>query len=292
MLFVRYDGGMNNETYDDLHPLDIPYMGAGIDVPDTYELYLHVPGVSEMVRIHHVTSDTHIGHRNIAKYTGRPYVNDENTDDMDADLVRLWNEVVAPGENVLHLGDAALGQISESIKWYGKMNGNKFLVPGNHDYISSVSTQSRRERYAEVYAGYFTVLPETVTVIANKGKQKRTMRACHYPSIADPREGGKYQSLRPPAGDGVPLIHGHTHYKEVLNPMAPYEFHAGIDAHGLKPVSAYAISEWAFSLPAPEDGILNEVWGLTPMGPEIRDELLKMARQEGLIERPRFDWKG
>lgn len=211
-----------------------------------YELYLRAG--ETLVPIDYVTSDTHVGHKNIAKYTGRPYDNEENTQAMDADLVRIWNEIIAPDANVLHLGDAALGQIVESVKWYGLMNGTKFLVPGNHDYVSSVSTASRRERYAPVYEEYFNVLDEMVMLVARRGSEERYVRACHYPTIEDPREGGKYQSKRPPVGDGIPLVHGHTHYSEVFNPAAPLEFHAGVDAHDLKPVAASVIAEWAFSV--------------------------------------------
>lgn len=207
-------------------------------------LYLVSP-TGELVQIHHVTSDTHVGHRNIAKYTGRPYPYAEDTSAMDADLTRLWNESVMPEENVLHLGDAALGQITESVKWYGKMNGRKFLVPGNHDYISSVSSKSRQERYAEVYAEFFTVLPELVELTAVYGGRSVMMRACHYPTAATVWENDKYDSLRPPAGDGVPLVHGHTHHKDVFNPDVPFEFHAGADAQGLKPVRADVIAQWA-----------------------------------------------
>lgn len=213
----------------------------------TYELFLR--SGDDLIPVDFVTSDTHIGHKNIAKYTGRPYDNEESTRDMDADMVRIWNEVVGSEDTVLHLGDAALGQIVESVKWYGMMNGTKLLVPGNHDYVSSVCTASRRERYASVYAEYFTVLEEMVMLVARSGSEERDLRACHYPTLEDPREGGKYQSKRPPVGDGIPLVHGHTHYSEVFTVSSPLEFHAGVDAHGLKPVSASVIAEWVFSLP-------------------------------------------
>lgn len=201
---------------------------------------------SETIEITHVTSDTHIGHRNIAKYTGRPYLNEGSTVAMDADLIRRWNEVVPEDGVVLHLGDAALGQITESVKWYGSAHGRKLLVPGNHDYISTLFSGQRRETYAPVYAEFFTVLPEMITLTAVRGEEKVVIRASHYPTEADHRERNKLSHLRPPKGD-MKLIHGHTHYKEWENPDFPLEFHVGVDAHNLAPVTTERIVDWVFA---------------------------------------------
>lgn len=200
----------------------------------------------EIVEITHLTSDTHIGHRNIAKYTGRPYSNEESTVLMDADLIQKWNEVVPTDGTVLHLGDAALGQITESVKWYGSAHGRKFLIPGNHDYISSIFNQTRRDTYTPVYEEFFTVLPEMVTLTAVRGDERVVIRASHYPTVADHREREKLSNLRPPQ-DGMKLIHGHTHYKQWHNPDYPLEFHVGVDAHNLAPITAERIVDWVFA---------------------------------------------
>lgn len=202
--------------------------------------------LGETVEITHVTSDTHIGHRNIAKYTGRPYANDESTYDMDSDLIGKWNEVVPEDGVVLHLGDAALGQMTESVKWYGLAHGRKFLVPGNHDYVSSLFPEKRQETYAPVYAEFFTVMPEEIMLTAVRGDERVAVRASHYPTEADHRERAKLSHLRPPK-DGLKLIHGHTHYKQWDNPEFPLEFHVGVDAHDFTPVSAERIVDWVFS---------------------------------------------
>lgn len=221
--------------------------------------YIHPDGTEQ--EIHHVTSDTHIGHRNIAKYVDRPYDNEDSTDAMDADLTRLWNEVVEPGQTVLHLGDAALGQIVNTIQWYGKMNGTKLLVPGNHDYISSHSSVSRQERYADVYAEYFTVLPEIIDLVVRSGDVEKRLRASHYPykNVNENAHGdNRYDKIRPKY-DGFPLVHGHTHSTRTFQ-KTPFiqgcdvyilpspEFHVGVEAHHLMPVSADVIGRWVFSL--------------------------------------------
>ena len=50
------------------------------------------------------TSDTHFDHKNIIKYCNRPF---KDIDEMNAELERRWNAVVAPGDRVFHLGDFA-----------------------------------------------------------------------------------------------------------------------------------------------------------------------------------------
>lgn len=108
-------------------------------------------------RVDFVTSDTHFSHARISELAGRPF---STVDEMDAELIRRWNELVAPDAVVLHLGDLALGPIEESIRLTSRLHGRRFLVPGNHDRVSP-ATQSRRaiERFAPLYkAAGWTIL--------------------------------------------------------------------------------------------------------------------------------------
>ena len=49
-----------------------------------------------------VTADHHWGHANILGYCDRPF---DNVEEMDAEMVRRWNEVVGSDDEVFHLGD-------------------------------------------------------------------------------------------------------------------------------------------------------------------------------------------
>lgn len=79
-----------------------------------------------------IISDTHFGHSNIVKYCGRPIEHNQI-------MLRNWRNEIAPGDQVLHLGDLAV--------WYGEtekmwsrtaaaLPGNKFMLRGNHDNLT------------------------------------------------------------------------------------------------------------------------------------------------------------
>lgn len=74
-------------------------------------------------------SDTHFGHANIIEYSGRPF---QNAAEMDACMVAKWNERIAPGDHVYHLGDVAM-TVANLRRVMPLLHGKKRLVRGNHD---------------------------------------------------------------------------------------------------------------------------------------------------------------
>lgn len=75
-------------------------------------------------------SDLHIGHDNILKYDNRPF---KNTDEMEDEIVRRWNNVVSAGDIVYVLGDMCWKVERKWIDFVGRLNGNIVLIKGNHD---------------------------------------------------------------------------------------------------------------------------------------------------------------
>jgi calcineurin-like phosphoesterase family protein len=76
-------------------------------------------------------ADTHFGHANIIKHSGRPF---DSVEEMDACLIENWNAVVRPGDVVWHLGDFAHRADEKRMQAiFGKLNGSKHLLWGNHD---------------------------------------------------------------------------------------------------------------------------------------------------------------
>lgn len=74
-------------------------------------------------------SDEHYGHTNIIKFCNRPF---KDADEMREVLIKRHNSVVAPNDEVYHLGDVSFGKDVE--QYISKLNGSHHLILGNHDH--------------------------------------------------------------------------------------------------------------------------------------------------------------
>src|SRR5687768_13839820 len=82
------------------------------------------------------TSDTHFNHARIIELSNRPFKANKKQsaiEVMNEELIRRWNEVVAPEDKVYHLKDFGLGQMEDTLNIISRLNGTKTLVTGNHD---------------------------------------------------------------------------------------------------------------------------------------------------------------
>lgn len=85
-------------------------------------------------------ADTHFNDERILHYENRPF---KNVEEMNAVLVKRWNEHVGQNDTVYLLGD--IGDES----FIKDLNGRKLLVKGNHD--TSENEHYRRSGFEEVY---------------------------------------------------------------------------------------------------------------------------------------------
>ena len=159
------------------------------------------------------TADTHFGHGGALGLYRRPFA---TVAAMDAEMERLWNETVAPGDEVWHLGDVAVGPrnpapalaFADALgQRLSRLHGRKHLVTGNNDPASVRDWPgwASVQAYAEVEAdGTRLVL-------------------CHY-------------ALRSwnGMGRGAVNLHGHSHGR--LSPMTR-QHDVGVDARGFRPVT-------------------------------------------------------
>lgn len=209
-------------------------------------------------QVDYITSDTHFSHARISALAARPF---GSVADMDAELIRRWNQTVAPADVVLHLGDVALGPITESLPLTSQLNGRRLLVPGNHDRISP-ATQSRRAiaRFAPLYeqAGW-TILPE----IIQGSRRGARILASPYPYSGDTQDADRHTSHRP-VDRGIPLLHGHTHDRD--NGPVGHQFHVGIDAFGYAPIPFTLVDAWLDDLRREEEEIAAIVRERAAMG--------------------------
>lgn len=75
-------------------------------------------------------ADWHYGHSNIIAFDGRPF---KTLQEMNEVLVARWNDVVEPADIVYVLGDMFWCKFDVAIPVLDKLNGQKFLIKGNHD---------------------------------------------------------------------------------------------------------------------------------------------------------------
>lgn len=76
------------------------------------------------------TADNHFGHKNVIKFSNRPFANIETMDDA---MIRNWNSKVPKDGIVYHLGDFSFYKQDYS-KWIlSQLNGRIILIKGNHD---------------------------------------------------------------------------------------------------------------------------------------------------------------
>lgn len=184
-------------------------------------------------------SDLYFWHANILKYNpNRPY---SNVQDMNEGLIYNWNSVVKSEDKVYCLGDVSFN--FRSIELYShRLNGKKFLCPGNHDFVHSYNKKSRNEEkrleWIKKYEEYgWTILEERTTLdIEGVG----VVNICHMPyaSAKDHLtvEGqDKYANWRP-KDDGKFLLHGHIHSTEQRN-LGKRMIDCGVDANNCFPIS-------------------------------------------------------
>jgi len=82
--------------------------------------------------VYFFTGDEHFFHTKILAYSNRPF---PSIEEMDEALISNHNEVVKPGDAVIHAGDfTMLGNRKEVQKKYvDRLNGTHIFIRGSHD---------------------------------------------------------------------------------------------------------------------------------------------------------------
>jgi calcineurin-like phosphoesterase family protein len=151
------------------------------------------------------TADTHFGHGGARGLYRRPF---GSTAEMDGALEAGWNAVVAPGDEVWHLGDFAIGpKPAAQAALLARLHGHKHLILGNNDTDATAALPgwSSTAAYAELMV------------------DDQPLVLCHY----------AFRSWRNMARGWINL-HGHSHGR--LSPM-PRQFDVGVDPQGFRPVT-------------------------------------------------------
>jgi calcineurin-like phosphoesterase family protein len=167
-------------------------------------------------------SDLHLGHENIIKYANRPF---KNADEMNEAMVNNWNSVVSKDDKTFVVGDLALCPPRKACNLIRRMNGLKFLVPGNHDWQLLDD---------EEFNSLVTVLPplHEISVSDSEGyKGRRNIVLCHYSMrVWNKSHHGSYH------------LYGHSHGRLRDDPNS-LSFDVGVDCHNFTPISYARVRE-------------------------------------------------
>lgn len=159
------------------------------------------------------TSDHHFGHKNIIKFSERPF---KGIQEMDEILIQKWNEKVKPEDEVYHLGDFGLSSSGKLRQILNRLQGKIYLINGNHEK----SAQACHTRFEWIKDYYELIVKDDEF---DRGEQMivlfhyalREWNASHW---------GTYH------------LYGHSHGTLADDPTS-LSFDIGVDCHNFYPLS-------------------------------------------------------
>lgn len=164
----------------------------------------------------HLISDTHFNSENIIKYCHRPFA---NAAQANAEMIRRWNGVVAPGDTVYHLGDFIMGPPETVPPILNALNGHIVLCRGNHETKRKLAIYEQYPEKIEVhdiqylsYHGLFWVM-------------------CHFPMTDE-----SFLDMVVQDNSEVVVCHGHTHDKDPFFTERNHVFNLSADVTNFTPV--------------------------------------------------------
>jgi calcineurin-like phosphoesterase family protein len=151
-----------------------------------------------------IWSDIHFGHKNIIKYSGRPF---PNVDLMNKCLIGNYLSVVEETDIVFWLGDITFGNVDGINQILNELPGHKIHIIGNHDMNSKGKLNNLRfdEQYSCLVVDVIDVDMEYQLLLT------------HYPLDIVP--------------DGCVNIHGHIHQHNLM----PYNINVSVEQTNYTP---------------------------------------------------------
>ena len=177
-------------TYEDRHGRGTITNKSRVRYPKQYEQVKTTPfgesiDLNTIDHEHHkvfVWSDQHFGHKNIIKYSDRPFA---DIDEMRETMIRNHNDVVTMEDFVIWVGDIAFLNDDKANQILHRLNGYKILIVGNHDM--------HKKKLKKLHV-------DEVHLIYDIEVSGVTMVFTHFPITNLPKP--------------IVNVHGHTHDKE------------------------------------------------------------------------------
>lgn len=173
------------------------------------------------------TSDTHFFHPRVAELRGF-----SSAEEHDTELIRRWNDTVAPSDQVWHCGDVGMGPSAAVLDVIARLNGVKHLVAGNHDPVWSGNRNAHR--HFGTWLGHFA----SIQCFARRRMCGQDVLLSHFPYSGDHTSEDRYLDYRL-RDMGKVLLHGHVHDEWDVRGR---QVNVGVDVHDLRPVSGDTVA--------------------------------------------------
>lgn len=167
-----------------------------------------------------VTSDWHFNHDREFIWKARGF---SSVQEMNEEIVKRHNSVVAPNDVVYVLGDCCLGGGEKAILEANKaliesLNGEIHIIRGNHCTTPRIAMYKTCANVVEagawadmiVYKGYHFLVSHFPTLTGNLEKESLKQCTCN--------------------------LFGHTHQISNFYQDMPFMYHVGMDSHNCYPV--------------------------------------------------------
>lgn len=153
-------------------------------------------------------ADLHLFHKNIIQLENRPF---NCLEEMHECIINNWNKKISKLDKALILGDLTFGNQKDSLKVIERLNGNKYLIKGNHD-------KKPNNWYRDIGINNVSEFP----ILLNN-----YFIASHEPMLYI-----KYPFIN---------IHGHVHNSPNFNTFTKSSICVSIDRWNLGPVSMFCL---------------------------------------------------
>lgn len=164
-------------------------------------------------------SDTHFCHNQQFLYEPRGF---SSVEEMNEQIIENWNKKVPKNSIIYHLGDTMLNDNEKGIECFSRLNGQIFLIAGNHDTSNRLDMLYTDERTKHKMQGWWYAW------LIKYGKFSIYMS--HYPTLTSNYDQKHFSQH-------VLSLHGHTHQRtNWLDPKNPFLYHVGLDSHNNTPV--------------------------------------------------------
>lgn len=164
----------------------------------------------------YITSDTHFGHSKPFLYEPRGF---KNIYEHDNTIIKNWNEIVQPEDDIYLLGDVMLNNNNDGLSCLKQLKGRIHIIRGNH------CTDVRIALYKECW----NVVEVADAKWLKVGKQSFFLS--HYPCLTS-----NYDCDKPIKRRTISLC-GHSHTKNKFEDMDKgLIYHCELDCHNCYPV--------------------------------------------------------